>query len=169
VSYHFRRSNVAHDKSYWETELINQQTALNKLEAGTKDFETKSKPIINRIRVINKTLSSYAVIEIKGTDKKKTNKKDPTKEQLGAREKAYQDSFIKQMQATANGLAKKVELQHNSYAEEQVTLKRLYDNKLISQEQYQQESTQLEEKYHVGIGEIIKRMNAEDLEKVEKQ
>lgn len=84
-------------------------------------------------------------------------------------DKAYQDSLIKQMQATANGLAKKVELQHNSYTEEQATLKRLYDNKLISQEQYQQESTQLEEKYHVGIGEIIKRMNAEDLEKVEKQ
>jgi hypothetical protein len=84
-------------------------------------------------------------------------------------EKTYQDSLIKQMQVTANGLAKKVELQHNSYAEEQATLKRLYDNKLISQEQYQQESTQLEEKYQVGIGEIIKRMNAEDLEKVEKQ
>jgi len=84
-------------------------------------------------------------------------------------EKAYQDSLIKQMQATANGLAKKAELQHNSYTEEQATLKRLYDNKLISQEKYQQESTQLEEKYHVGIGEIIKRMNAEDLEKVEKQ
>lgn len=161
--------NQPHDKSYWETALVNQQLALNKLEAGTKDFESKSKPIINRIRVINKMLSSYAVIEIKATDKKKTNKKDPTKEQLEAREKAYQDSLIKQMQATANGLAKKAELQHNGYTEEQSTLKRLYDNKLISQEQYEQESTQLEEKYHVGIGEIIKRMNAEDLEKVQKQ
>jgi hypothetical protein len=84
-------------------------------------------------------------------------------------EKTYQDSLIKQIQATANGLAKKAELQHNSYTEEQATLKRLYDSKLISQEQYQQESTQLEEKYRVGIGEIIKRMNAEELEKVEKQ
>jgi hypothetical protein len=161
--------NQAKDKSYWETELANQQLALNKLEAGTKDFETKSKPIINRIRAINKTLSNYAVIELKATDKKKKNKKDPTKEQLEAREKAYQDSLIKQMQATANGLAKKAELQHNSYTEEQATLKRLYDSKLINQEQYQQESTQLEEKYHVGVGEIIKRMNAEDLEKVQKQ
>lgn len=96
------------------------------------------------------------------------DKREP-KTDTHTNEKAYQDSLIKQMQATANGLAKKAELQHNSYTEEQATLKRLYDNKLISQEQYQQESTQLEEKYHVGIGEIIKRMNAEDLKKVEKQ
>ena len=96
------------------------------------------------------------------------DKREP-KTDTHTNEKAYQDSLIKQMQATANGLAKKAELQHDSYTEEQATLKRLYDNKLISQEQYQQESTQLEEKYHVGIGEIIKRMNAEDLEKVEKQ
>lgn len=94
---------------------------------------------------------------------------DVNKPKANINDKAYQDSLIKQMQVTANGLAKKAELQHNSYTEEQATLKRLYDNKLISQEQYQQESTQLEEKYHIGIGEIMKRMNADDLDKFKKQ
>ncbi|WP_295711017.1 hypothetical protein [Mucilaginibacter sp.] len=110
-----------------------------------------------------------AADEVKKHIKSQPKPDKPPKDDSAANEKAYKDSLIKQMQATANGLAKKIELQHNSYAEEQVALKRLYDNKLISQEQYQQESTQLEEKYHVGIGEIIKRTSAEDLEKVEKQ
>jgi hypothetical protein len=160
--------NKPKDKSYWEAELANQQLALNKLEAGTKDFETKSKPIIKRIREINKTLSSYSVIEIKKDPKKKAPDKE-TAAQLAAKEKAYQDSLMKQMQITANSIASKAKLLHDDYTDEQANLQRLYDNKLISQEEYQKESEQLDQKYHKGIGEMLKRMDAEDLEKVKKQ
>ena len=132
---------------------LQNQALVKKISDYTEKYGVK---ILTNLKTIESGKKEFVTKTVKPDDS-------------AATEKAYQDSLIKQLQDTANGLAKKVELQHNGYAEEQATLKHLYDNKLISQEQYQQESTQLEEKYHVGIGEIMKRMNAEDLEKVEKQ
>ncbi len=90
-------------------------------------------------------------------------------ENIAAIQRAYQDSLMKQMQQTANGLASKAKLLHDGYADEQASLQRLYDNKLITQEQYNKESEELELKYHKGVDVMLKRINAEDLEKVKKQ
>jgi hypothetical protein len=89
------------------------------------------------------------------------------KEQSDADSKQHPDYLIKQLQDTANAFAQKAQLEHNNYATEQAALKNLLDSKLITQEQYHQESQQLEEKYHVGMGEIVKRMDAEQLAKAQ--
>lgn len=154
--------NPKHDKTYWETELANQQKALNKLEAGTKGFETKAKPIIKRIRAINKMLSNYSVNEVRGTEKKSQIQKPTTDN-----EKAYTDFLTKQLLQTTDAFNKKLEQDHANYTTEQTDLKAQLDNKLISQEQYQQQSEQLQQKYHVGIGEMVTQFNKDDLAKAQ--
>jgi hypothetical protein len=104
-----------------------------------------------------------------GPAKKKKEEHHPTKAELETAEKANDDWRTKQMQITANSIASKAKLLHDDYTDEQSNLQRLYDNKLISQEEYQKESEQLDQKYHKGIGEMLKRMDAENLDKVKKQ
>lgn len=90
------------------------------------------------------------------------------KELIGV-ETEYQALLGKQLQETANTMAKKVESEHNNYAIEKTALKNLYDKKLTTQEQYLQESQKLEEKYHLGIADIVKGKNTDDLDKMQKQ
>jgi hypothetical protein len=147
--------------------LITDHVADSKLLNGQNEVLVKS---------INDYIQKSGVQVItglkKGSDQQNqiitTQKINQTKS-LTDNEEAYTDYLTKQLLQTTNAFNKKLEQDHNNYTTEQAALKNLLDNKLITQEQYHQESQQLEEKYHVSIGEIIKRMDAEQLAKVQQQ
>ncbi|SDE89205.1 hypothetical protein SAMN05216464_110209 [Mucilaginibacter pineti] len=159
----------------WEKQkklLAESDKVIYDLHSDTKLLNTENDKLADSVEKL--TVKYGASVLAKGDSAKKLEQsfKQSTPEQtnsLAAAEKAYHDFQLKQIQDTANGLAKKIESQKNSYTEEQATLKRLYDNKLLSQEDYSKESQQLEEKYHIGLGEIVKRMDADELAKVQQQ
>ncbi|TSD67595.1 hypothetical protein FFF34_009450 [Inquilinus sp. KBS0705] len=62
-------------------------------------------------------------------------------------------------------ISAKFELQINSYKKETDELKKQREQKIISQDEYYTESRKLEEKYRLGIGELVKIWNEDDLEK----
>lgn len=82
-------------------------------------------------------------------------------------EKAYTDFLTKQLLQTTDAFNKKIELDQSNYTTGQTALKTQLDNKLITQEQYQQQSQQLEEKYHIGVGEMVTQFNKDDLAKAQ--
>ena len=159
------------------TRLTNQSDELKKTIA---DIKTDSKLLDGQNEVLIKSVSDYTekygtkVITGLQKNNEQLNKhlSHASKKQVEANvdnEKVYHDFLIKQLQDTANAFAKAAVLEHSNYAGEQAALKRLLDDKLISQQQYQDESEKLEAKYHVNIGNITKRMNEDDLNKIQKQ
>ncbi len=149
--------NPKHDKTYWKTELENQQKALNKLEAGTKSFEAKSKPIIKRIRVINKMLSNYSVNEVRSPEKKKTDIKTTS-----------QSRSADLLEAKSITFAKQIELDKQHYDTELALLNDQLSKKLISQDDYNKQAEQLQEKFHLAIGDKVQFFNKNDFDEAKK-
>jgi hypothetical protein len=148
--------------------------ATDKISDGLKKVKEFAKDTTDEIAKAYKkahdTPVPKNVVSIGKKSPSDSGKKDNTQdENFNNIQKTHQDFLIIQIQQTANAIAAKAQLLHDGYEKEQADLKRLFDSKLINQEQYQQESTQLQEKYHIGIGEITKRTSAEELEKVQKQ
>jgi hypothetical protein len=159
------------------TRLTNER---NELEKTIADIKTDSKLLDGQNEVLIKSVSDYTekygtkVITGLQKNNEQLNKhlSHASKKQVDANvdnEKVYHDFLIKQLQDTANAFTKAAVLEHSNYAGEQAALKKLLDDKLISQQQYQDESEKLEAKYRVNIGNIAKRMNKDDLDKMQKQ
>ncbi|WP_426580742.1 hypothetical protein [Mucilaginibacter sp. R-33] len=73
------------------------------------------------------------------------------------------------LQAKAIDFAKQIELDKQSYDIELVALNDVFNKKLISQEDYNKKSEQLQQKFHLGIGDKIQFFNKNDFAEAQKQ
>ncbi|WP_413668917.1 hypothetical protein ACEN9X_02570 [Mucilaginibacter sp. Mucisp86] len=73
------------------------------------------------------------------------------------------------LQAQAITFAKQIELDKQNYDTELALLNKQLDEKLISQEDYNKKSEQLQQKFHLGIGDKIQFFNKNDFAEAQKQ
>ncbi|MFS2190206.1 hypothetical protein ACCC92_26260 [Mucilaginibacter sp. Mucisp84] len=73
------------------------------------------------------------------------------------------------LQAKAIDFAKQIELDKQSYDIELVALNDVFSKKLISQEDYNKKSEELQQKFHLGIGDKIQFFNKNDFNEAKKQ
>lgn len=73
------------------------------------------------------------------------------------------------LQAKAITLGKQIELDKQNYDTELVLLNEQLDKKLISQEDYNKKSEQLQQKFYLGIGDKIQFFNKNDFAEAQKQ
>jgi hypothetical protein len=73
------------------------------------------------------------------------------------------------LQAKAIDFAKQIELDKQNYDTELALLNKQLDKKLISQENYNKKSEQLQQKFHLGIGDKIQFFNKNDFAEAQKQ
>jgi hypothetical protein len=73
------------------------------------------------------------------------------------------------LQAKAINFAKQIELDKQNYDTELALLNKQLDKKLISQEDYNKKSEQLQQKFHLGIGDKIQFFNKNDFIEAQKQ
>jgi len=158
---------------------IEQKNPINRIKKQLEDLQNVTgagiigSKTFKQIKELKKQLAaldpSYekdepSVITSSNRGKKKS-KAEQRKQELDRHIKDAEST----LQQTADAFNKKLALENNNYAIEKAALQDQLDKKLITQEQFHNESEQLEEKYHAGIGDIIKRFNAEDLAKAQKQ
>lgn len=152
--------NKARNKSYWEIQLANQQKELDKLDADSKDFEAKAKPIIKRISETKKTLNMYSVNEIKISVPPKDNKSKTSKPDT-----SHSEDLVAARSIT---IAQHFENEKKAYDNELVLLNDQLSKKLISQADYNKQSQALQEQYHQGIGSSVEKFALEDMAKTQK-
>ncbi|MFD2870859.1 hypothetical protein ACFS5N_00175 [Mucilaginibacter ximonensis] len=147
-------------KNYWLQLLESEEADLDKLDAGAKDFEAKANPIIEKIKRTKKMLSKYVVadaqIKINTNDHDKNIASDD--KPIGAI----------QIEALADDFAKRVEITNQGYEAELAALKQQLDKKLITQQQYEQQSEALKTKYHQNIGDQVEAFRVQDLDNAKK-
>jgi hypothetical protein len=73
------------------------------------------------------------------------------------------------LQAKAIDFAKQIELDKQNYATGLALLNEQLDKKLISQDSYNKKSEQLQQKFHLGIGDKIQFFNKNDFAEAQKQ
>lgn len=155
--------------------LTKERDATKKLiddhNTDTKLLEGQNKVLVESV---SGYIKKYGVQVITGlqqnTDQQNqiiTEQKDKQTKSLTNNEKAYNNFLTKQLLQTTDAFNKKLEQDHANYTLDQTALKTQLDSKLITQEQYQQQSQQLEEKYHIGVGEMVTQFNKEDLAKAQ--
>ncbi|QHS56066.1 hypothetical protein GWR56_11170 [Mucilaginibacter sp. 14171R-50] len=148
--------NKARDKSYWEIQLANQQKELDKLDAGSKDFEAKAKPIIKRINETKKTLNMYSVNEIKISVPSKRNEPKSPKPDAPSGEQL--------MAAHAKTLTETIQSDKKAYDQEMALLDKQINKKLINQAEYNKKSRELQEQYHQSIGKMTNEFIKRDMQ-----
>ncbi|WP_121810894.1 hypothetical protein [Mucilaginibacter kameinonensis] len=73
------------------------------------------------------------------------------------------------LQAKAIDFAKQIELDKQNYDTELALLNEQFNKKLISQEEYNKKSEELQQKFHLGIGDKIQFFNKNDFAEAQKQ
>ena len=117
------KPKAPHGKQYWETELVNKEIQLAKLDATAKNFDKKAASIKQSITTINKILSKYNV-DIATPKPINDNKQQSNFEQ------------IQQLEIKSNEFAKNFGQQQQQYDSEYAALKDQLDKKLIAETEY---------------------------------
>ncbi len=140
-------------KAYWDNVLAGQQGELDALDAGAKDYEAKSKPIIEKIKKTRKILAGY---EVKTDNIKpdgiKPQKVDNTADAL----KELAESKDREAEILLNSYAKQIESTNKHFED----LKKLYKN-------HNETVSQLEKERIAVIINLNKKFQSEDLKKLD--
>jgi hypothetical protein len=177
--YEYTLKNPVHDEGETIKGLARSSGLLAKdLDASDKiiyDLSTDSKllndqneKLYDEIEARQKLISSDKKLNESGSDK--TNNSGPI-----IPHKKVEKSTIEQtrsseiLQAKAIDFAKQIELDKQNYDTELALLNKQLDKKLISQENYNKKSEQLQQKFHLGIGDKIQFFNKNDFAEAQKQ
>lgn len=130
--------------------------ATDKIVAGYKKIKSVVSEATDKvIETYTKVNQETAVSLAKGTAKLKTHLKKQAglyKQHAGEIHQTQSQMAMLSIQQMASNFNDQLDAQHKNYQTELADLQKQYDNKLITQEDYNQKSQELQDKYHEGVG-----------------
>lgn len=177
--YEYALKHPAHDEGATIKGLAQSlQLATKDLDTSDKiiyDLSTDSKLLNNQneklyqeIEARQKLILTNKKLDESGSDK--TNNSGPIIPHKKVEKPTIEQTRSSEiLQAKAINFAKQIELDKQNYDTELALLNKQLDKKLISQEDYNKKSEQLQQKFHLGIGDKIQFFNKNDFTEAQKQ
>ncbi|UOE51396.1 hypothetical protein MTO98_09940 [Mucilaginibacter sp. SMC90] len=138
------------------------------LSTDTKLLNAQNEKLYDEIEARQKLILSGKKLNESGSNK--TNNSDPIISHKKVEKPTIEQTRSSEiLQAKAIDFAKQIELDKQNYDCEFALLNKQLDKKLISQEDYNKKSEQLQQKFHLGIGDKIQFFNKNDFAEAQKQ
>jgi hypothetical protein len=138
------------------------------LSTDTKLLNAQNEKLYDEIEVRQKLILSGKKLNESGSDK--TNNSGPIIPHKKIEKLTIEQTRSTEiLQAKAIDFAKQIELDKQNYDTELALLNEQLDKKLIGQEDYNKKSEQLQQKFHLGIGDKIQFFNKNDFAEAQKQ
>lgn len=138
------------------------------LSTDTKLLNAQNEKLYDEIEARQKLILSGKKLNESGSNK--TNNSGPSIPHKKVEKPTIEQTRSSEiLQAKAIDFAKQIELDKQNYDTELTLLNKQLDKKLISQEDYNKKSDQLQQKFHLGIGDKIQFFSKNDFAEAQKQ
>jgi hypothetical protein len=149
------------------SDLQDQRDAIQKT---INDYTTDSKLLDKQNQALAKAAITdtekhgASVLNVASASSAKFNQSKAPKSSANDKQRGH----VENLQAMSVNFAQTIELEKKNYDTEQTALDNQLKNKLISQEDYQKQSQQLQDQYHQNLGAKVKDFNEVDFDSAKK-